>query len=103
MFGRNRKTMVNAKAPELASYHKGPILTNGALEFIYNKPVAWPLFGWTGGGVLTFFQFNPFQGPQLEYDLSLTKAPIYGAGVPTSPLDFQNLVAGAPGGVTGEQ
>ncbi len=103
MFGRKRNTIVNAKAPQMATYHQGPVLTNGALEFVYDKPVAWPLLGWTGGGVLTISQFNPYQGPQLDYDLALTRAPIYGAGVPASPLDFQNLVAQAPGGAAGEQ
>ena len=96
------KTIYNRKAPEMAAYKKGPILTNGALEFIYQKPVTWPLFTFLGGGVATISQFNPFQGPQLAYNLALTNAPIYGAGVPAAPISFDNLVAQAPGGTAGE-
>lgn len=94
---RVRKRIVNAHAPQLASYKKGPILTNGALEFIYQKPVTWPLYTMLGGGVATNQQFNPYQGPQVPYELALTVAPIYGAGVPASSIDLQNLVAQAPG------
>jgi hypothetical protein len=82
----------------MAAYHKGPILTNGALEFIYEKPVAWPLYTYLGGGVATFKQFSPFPGAQVPYnDLHLTVDPIYGAGVPASQIDFQNLVVSGPG------
>lgn len=96
------KRIVNKNAPQQAAYHKGPILTNGALEFVYNKPVAWPLYTFLGGGVATNSQFNPYQGSQLDYQLALTTAPIYGAGVPASPLDFQQLAANAPGGTVSE-
>lgn len=97
-----RKRMVNAQAPEMASYKQGPVLTNGALEFIYQKPVAWPLFGFLGGGVATFQQFNPFAGSQIPYNLALTEAPIYGAGVPASQIDFQDLVTQPFGTAGGE-
>lgn len=93
-----RKRLFNTQAPQVASYHKGPILTNGALEFVYEKPVAWPLYGYLGGGVATFQQVNPFQGPQLDYQLALTTAPIYGAGVPASQIELQQLIAQAPAG-----
>jgi hypothetical protein len=95
---RVRKRMFNSQAPQMASYHKGPILTNGVLEFVYEKPVTWPLYTFLGGGVATNQQFNPYQGPQLDYDLALTTAPIYGAGVPASQIDYQNLVAQQAGG-----
>lgn len=97
------KRIVNQKAQRFAAYHKGPILTNGALEFVYDRPLlSWPMYTLLGGGVAVLGQFNPYQGPQSEYNLSLTVAPIYGAGVPASPIELQNLVAGAPGGSGGE-
>lgn len=100
---RVRSRTVNNRAPQLATYHQGPVLTNGALEFVYDKPVTWPLFGYLGGGVATNNQFSVFQGPQKHYDLALTVAPVYGAGVPASGVDFQNLIAQAPGGTVGPE
>jgi hypothetical protein len=87
-----RRVIVNTQAPELASYVKGPILTNGALEFIYRKPVAWPLFKLTGPGIQTLQQFNVVQSPQLFGVLALTVAPVYGPGTPAGSITFQGLV-----------
>ena len=87
-----RKRMVNPKAPQMASYHQGPILTNGALEFVYEKPVTWPIYTLWGDGIRTMQQFNVVQRPQLYVELSLTEAPIYGAGVPAGGVEFQGLI-----------
>ena len=84
---------VNPQAPSLAQYRQGPILSNGALEFIYQKPVTWPLINFpTAIGIPTLQQFSIFPGaPQLLYNLALTTAPIYGAGVPAGQIELQGL------------
>jgi hypothetical protein len=74
-------------------YRQGPILTNGALEFVYQKPVAWPLYTLWGIGILVREQLNVLQAPQLRADLALTKAPIVGAGYPASSTEFEALLA----------
>jgi hypothetical protein len=83
---------VNRMNPSIR-YHQGPILTNGALEFVYDKPVAWPLYTMWGPGILTRQQFDILAGPQLRVDLALTKAPIVGAGYPASSTEFEALIA----------
>lgn len=75
----------------MASYHQGAILTNGAMEFVYDKPVAWPLYTMWGNGILVKFQLNSLQPPQLRNNLALTVAPIVGAGVPAIQWDQYGL------------
>ena len=90
--------MRSSQAPELASYHQGPILTNGALEFVYDKPVTWPLYTLWGIGIVTKDQFASLQPEQLRSELALTQAPIYGAGVPAGSVEFQALLDDTSGG-----
>lgn len=74
-------------------YHQGPILSNGALEFVYDKETAYPLQTIWGPGVETLQQFNVIPvNPQLRVELALTHAPIYGAGVPAGDTSFQHLI-----------
>jgi hypothetical protein len=86
-----KRRIANPQAPQQATYHRGPILTNGALEFVYEKPVLWPLFTMWGDGIRTLSQINSVQAPQLDYNLALTTAPVYGAGVPAGSTNFQGL------------
>lgn len=92
MFGRNKNLIVNPQAPTLASYHQGPVLTNGALEFLYNKPVNWPLYTLWGSGIVVNNQLNVTQPEQLRSELALTVAPIYGPGVPAGYVALQKLL-----------
>lgn len=64
-------TMYNSQAPQLAAYHQGPQLTNGALEFVYDKPVTYPLQTMWGPGIETISQFSILQTPQVEVNLAL--------------------------------
>lgn len=74
-------------------YHQGPILTNGALEFVYDKETAYPLQTIWGPGIETIQQFNVIPvNQQLRVELALTNAPIYGAGVPAGGTSFQHLI-----------
>lgn len=95
---KNIPTMVNPQAPEFAQYHQGPILTNGALEFVYDKPVTWPLYTLWGIGIVTQDQFASLQPEQLRSELALTQAPIYGAGVPAGSIELQSLLDDSSGG-----
>ena len=92
MFGMKKNRIENPKAPNLSSYHQGPVLTNGALEFVYNMPVAYPLYTMWGPGIVVQNQFNAVQPEQLRSELALTKAPIYGAGVPAGYVALQKLI-----------
>jgi hypothetical protein len=76
---------------DVVKYHQGPILTNGALEFVYDKETAYPLLTLWGPGIPTEQQFS-IPGPQLRVELALTNAPIYGAGVPAGSTEFQHLI-----------
>lgn len=89
---KNIPTMHGSQAPELQAYHQGPILTNGALEFVYDKPVAWPLYTLWGIGIRTEEQFATLQPAQLRSELALTTAPIYGPGVPAGYVAFMKLL-----------
>jgi hypothetical protein len=89
---KNIPTLRSTQAPELAAYHQGPILTNGALEFVYDKPVAWPVYTLWGIGIPTENQFASLQPEQLRSELALTQAPIYGAGVPAGYVEFMKLL-----------
>ena len=91
-----KNTMVNVQAPEQATYHQGPILTNGALEFVYNKPVAYPLQTLWGRGVQILRQLNVVQPEQMRVNPVVTVAPIYGAGQPATQLQFQRLFEAVP-------
>lgn len=93
MFGRKRNVIRSSQNPQIA-YRQGAILTNGALEFVYLKPVAWPIFTMWGPGILNRNQVNVLQGPQLRNDLALTVAPIVGAGVPAGYIGFDGLEGG---------
>lgn len=88
-----RRIVHGTQSPQLQSYHKGPILTNGALEYIYEKPVAWPLYTLWGIGIRTLDQFSIFPSkPQFRAELALTNAPIYGPGVPAGSIQLQGLL-----------
>lgn len=89
---KNIPTMFNPAAPQFGAYHQGPILTNGALEFVYDKQVAWPIYTEWGIGIRTQNQFASLQPAQLRSELSLTVAPIVGAGVPAGSIEFQRLL-----------
>lgn len=98
MFGRRRQRIIDSKAPVQNQQVKGPILTNGALEFIYQKPYAYPLITLLGGGVATFGQMNVYQNHQLQADLALTVAPVVGAGYPAQSLESQDLISASDEG-----
>lgn len=85
-------TMVNQQAPNLGRYHQGPILTNGALEFIFDKQFAYPLITYWGYGIRQREQFNVVQPPQLRAVFANTVAPIYGPGVPNGQIEFMRLL-----------
>lgn len=87
-----RRLIPNPAAPNLSSYHQGPVLTNGALEFIYNKPVTWPLYTLWGIGIRTIDQFNTLASPQLRSELAVTTAPIVGPGYPAGAIALQQLI-----------
>lgn len=94
MKTRKDATMIaNPHAPELASYREGPILTNGALEFIYEKPVAYPLINFPVSiGLVNEEQFNVLpSAPQVFVDLALTEATFQGAGVVAGTFDHTFL------------
>lgn len=81
----------NPHAPTLARYHQGPILTNGALEFVYEKPVTYPLITLKGPGQLIAKPFR-IVAPQLgHYDLQTTDVSLQGAGVIAGGVEFQSL------------
>lgn len=85
-------TMTNSQAPRLARYFQGPILTNGALEFVYEKPVTYPLYTLWGIGIQTLDQFNVVQPEQLRSTPAVTQQPIYGPGVPASSIALMRLL-----------
>ncbi len=88
-----KNRMVNPQAPALASYHQGPVLTNGALEFVYDKPVTYPLYTLWGNGIQTIDQFAALQPKQEPSSLALTPATLVGAGVPAGSIELQALLA----------
>ena len=75
----------------MASYHQGPILSNGALEFVYDKQTTYPLVDLLGPGIPNIEQFKSLPGPQLRVELALTTAPIVGAGYPAGYIKHQPL------------
>lgn len=91
MFGRPRQDIRNPHAPDVAVYRKGWILTNGALEYVYRKTTLYPLICFNGPGVFVQQQLSVIPTPQSRAELALTIAPIVGAGVPASSIDFQSL------------
>jgi len=88
---KQKATIRNSHAPQMASYHQGPILTNGALEFIYEKPVCWPLYTYWGRGLRNIEQWHTLQQPQLRTVHAVTVQPIYGPGVPAGYIQHQGL------------
>ena len=86
-----RRVIRSPQAPTLAMYQRRPLPSAGAPEFVYLKPVTWPLFTLWGNGILTVEQLNILQPNQLRAALALTKAPIYGAGVPAGAIELEPL------------
>jgi hypothetical protein len=85
-------TIRNPHAP-MNAYHQGPILTNGALEFVFDKQTAYPLLTFWSPGIPTIQQFDSLPVPLYRAELAVTQAPIYGAGVPAGGTDFQHLIS----------
>lgn len=90
---KKKPVLVNPAAPENGKYRQGPIYTNGALEFVFERLTTWPLQPpiIRGPGIFTLEHIHPYQPAQAHVLLAVPTSPIVGAGVPAGSIELQGL------------